>query len=160
MSIRIDSKSPLSYTAILLAAASIGCAGAKPVPMDPSRPIETKDGYKQDGKALDEGNMLDRLSEEPASQGAVTRARVLATTAVILAGVGGALVGWPLGTAAAGEDPMWELAAVGGGVIVVAIPLAIWSSASVSSAVDSHNQRFGNAPQSRNAPPEVAVFRF
>ena len=43
----------------------------------------------------------------------------------IFAGIGGALIGWPLGTALGGGEPMWELAAVGGGCIALAIPLVI-----------------------------------
>lgn len=43
----------------------------------------------------------------------------------ILAVIGGALIGWPLGTAIGGGDPEWVLAAAGAGVLAIAIPLAI-----------------------------------
>lgn len=46
-------------------------------------------------------------------------------TGNILAAAGGALIGWPLGTAVGGGDPEWILAGVGAGVLAVAIPLAI-----------------------------------
>lgn len=49
----------------------------------------------------------------------------LNVTAQVLAGIGGALVGWQLGTYVGGGEPEWTLAAVGGGLIAVAIPLEI-----------------------------------
>ena len=35
---------------------------------------------------------------------------------------GGFLIGWPLGTALAGGDPNWTLAAIGAGCVAIAIP--------------------------------------
>ncbi len=49
----------------------------------------------------------------------------LNVTAQVLGGIGGALVGWQLGTYIGGGEPNWTLAAVGGGLIAVAIPLEI-----------------------------------
>jgi len=39
--------------------------------------------------------------------------------------IGGALVGWPLGTAIGGGDPNWTLAAAGAGLIAISIPFAV-----------------------------------
>ncbi len=36
--------------------------------------------------------------------------------------IGGGLIGWPLGAAAGGGEPAWELAGIGAGLILVAIP--------------------------------------
>lgn len=49
-------------------------------------------------------------------------------TANILGGVGGFLIGWPLGTLIAGGEPEWVLAGMGAGVLAVAIPLSIIGS--------------------------------
>lgn len=62
--------------------------------------------------------------------------------ALILAGAGGALVGWPLGEAAGGNpDPHWVLAGVGGGVAAVGIALGYWADAVFDDAVKAHNER-------------------
>lgn len=109
--------------------------------MDPYRRIETQHGYQQDGKAIDPEDMARKLEREPAAAPAVRRARTLGTIATVLAGVGGALVGWPLGQAAADNPhPTWPLAYVGGGAVVVSIPLAIWGASSMESAVEAHNR--------------------
>lgn len=43
--------------------------------------------------------------------------------AMVLGVIGGALVGWPLGTAIGGGDPNWTLAAIGDACIIGSIPL-------------------------------------
>ncbi len=52
----------------------------------------------------------------------VKPAKSTSTFALILSSVGGFLVGWPIGTAIAGGDPNWTLAAIGAGLIVISIP--------------------------------------
>jgi hypothetical protein len=113
----------------------------------PDRPIEVDSGllsarYKQQGQALDRGDMLQKLEREEDSASDASRARVLRIIATGLAAVGGALIGWPLGQKIAGQDPMWPLAYVGAGVAVVSLPLGIWADASVAGAVEAHNRRF------------------
>jgi hypothetical protein len=132
---------PLLFASLLLAQVACGAA-PKLVKMDPSRPIQRDDGYQQDGQTLDPEDMSEKLSEEPEAAPHVSRAKTLALIATILGAAGGALVGWPLGGAIGGEsDPPWELAYVGGGVILVSIPLALWGASSFDTAVDAHNAR-------------------
>lgn len=129
----------------------VGC-GAAPtlVKMDPSRPIERDDGYQQGGQSLDPDDMSAKLSEEPEAAPHVSRAKTLGVVAVVLATAGGALLGWPAGSAIAGEkDPMWELAYAGGGAVLVSIPFMLWGVSSFNSAVDAHNARIGMPPPPR-----------
>jgi hypothetical protein len=84
--------------------------------------------------------MLEKLEREPRAADELSGYSALATTSILLSGVGGGLIGWPLGQAAAGEDPLWVLAAIGGGLIAVGIPLAIVADNKVESAVDAHNE--------------------
>ncbi len=44
------------------------------------------------------------------------------TLAIIVGGVGGFMVGWPLGTALSGGEPNWIFAGIGAGLIVISIP--------------------------------------
>lgn len=59
--------------------------------------------------------------------------------ASVLSGIGGGLVGWPLGTALAGGDAVWSMAIIGAGLIIVAIPLSSSSVKKYKSAVDIYN---------------------
>ncbi len=42
-----------------------------------------------------------------------------ANGASVVGGIGGILIGWPVGTAIAGGEPAWELAGVGAGISVI-----------------------------------------
>ena len=39
--------------------------------------------------------------------------------------IGGAVIGWPIGTAIGGGNPDWNLALAGGGFILISIPFAV-----------------------------------
>jgi hypothetical protein len=116
--------------------------------MDPTMPIEKRPGswgysYEQRGEVLDGGLMLDALEREPAARSDVQAGRTAFTISRILAGLAGALIGWPVGQAIAGKSADWVLAGAGAGILAVAIPLAIVASADVEDAVDAHNRGAG-----------------
>lgn len=54
--------------------------------------------------------------------------------------IGGALVGWPLGTAIGGGDPNWTLAAAGGALIGISIPFAIGFKKNAIKGAELYNQ--------------------
>lgn len=58
----------------------------------------------------------------------------------IIGGVGGFLIGWPLGAAVAGGDPNWTMAAVGAGLVVVSIPISKSFNKKAKSAIREYNQ--------------------
>jgi len=63
----------------------------------------------------------------------------------VLAGVGGALIGWPVGQSIGGaEDVNWELAYVGGGIAVFGIILSVMAEKSYNKAVNCYNAQFEN----------------
>lgn len=131
-----------------LLSVQVAC-GAAPtlVKMDPSRPIERDDGYQQQGQTLDPEDMTAKLAEEPEAAPHVSRAKTLGVITMILGAAGGALVGWPVGSAIAGDsNPKWGLAVAGGGAILVSIPFVFWGVSSFNSAVDAHNTRVGAPP--------------
>ncbi len=109
--------------------------------------------YTQNGKAIDPGDMADKLEKEPKAAPHVGRARALRVVSTILAAAGGALVGWPLGGYIGGDRrPNWKLAAVGGGAIAIGIPLAIWSDFSMDTGVEVHNKHLETTAWA-SAPP-------
>jgi hypothetical protein len=67
---------------------------------------------------------------------------------------GGFLVGWPLGTAVAGGEPNWTLAALGAGLIVVSIPFSTSYSKHAKKAVALYNN---GLKQSGLKSPEVIL---
>lgn len=119
--------------------------GAAPRKFDATRPITVRSGalsndYEQEGSPLDREDMVSRLGENPNTAADISTARTLMTLTMVGSAVGGALIGWPLGQALVGrEEPMWELAAVGGGVIVVSIPFGLWGESKLGDAVQTHN---------------------
>jgi hypothetical protein len=65
--------------------------------------------------------------------------------AQVLGFAGGALIGWPIGTALGGGDPQWGLAAGGAGLILLAIPLTISYKKHAEKAIDLYNKGEGSA---------------
>lgn len=57
----------------------------------------------------------------------------------VLGAIGGFMVGWPLGTAIAGGNPEWGLAAAGAAVLVVAIPISSSSTKKMKEAAAIYN---------------------
>jgi len=57
----------------------------------------------------------------------------------ILSYSGGFCVGYPIGQAIGGGDPIWEMAAVGAGLIIIAIPIANGLTKKMNKAVDVYN---------------------
>jgi hypothetical protein len=132
---------------IVMGAALGGCAGVRQPPYDPSSPVDL-DGYKQQGRAVDRDSLKEGLLKEDGSKELVEKSRAVAIPAQILAGAGGALVGWPLGEAAGGSrDPHWVLAGVGGGVAAVGIALGFWADAIFEDAVKAHNEQVDGQPR-------------
>lgn len=57
----------------------------------------------------------------------------------IIGGVGGFMVGWPLGTAIGGGKPNWTMAGIGAGLIVVSIPITQSFNKKAKQAVETFN---------------------
>jgi hypothetical protein len=120
-----------------------GCGSSNK--FDVASPITVRSGtladsYEQRGAPLDQSDMVEKLGERPATKADIDAARTYATIGMIFGAVGGALIGWPIGAAAAGErKPPWVLAGVGAGVVAVSIPFSIGASGRVSDAVKAHN---------------------
>jgi hypothetical protein len=119
--------------------------------MDVRAPVEVSGGYlarsfSQHGASIDRGDMVTRLEDNPEAADLVGASQTKQTIAVIIGAIGGGLVGWPIGAALAGnDDPPWVLAAIGGGLIVVSIPIDVWGDADLVEAVEVHNRQVSTA---------------
>ena len=61
------------------------------------------------------------------------------TLATIIGGVGGFMVGWPIGTALGGGEPNWTMAGIGAGLFVVSIPISQSFNKKAKQAVETYN---------------------
>lgn len=80
--------------------------------------------FQQHGKNLTPRMLLDITQSNPEAHNEMKLAKNNFDAGYALGLAGGALVGWPVGTALAGGDPNWTIAAVGAGLIVVSIPFS------------------------------------
>jgi len=69
----------------------------------------------------------------------IRSAQTSQTGGFILSYAGGALIGWPVGTALGGGEPNWLLAGIGAGLVLVAIPIGLHSTRQSRQAVDIFN---------------------
>lgn len=74
-------------------------------------------------------------------------ARSASVIASMLGFAGGFMAGYPLGTALAGGQPNWSLAAVGAGLIGVSLPIQASFTRKARQAVDTYNEGIGGKEQ-------------
>lgn len=98
-------------------------------------------GYRfyQHNQQLSLKQLQNQLQPNDAAYKLVKSARGSNTFATILGAAGGFLVGWPLGTAIGGGDPNWTMAAIGGGLIGVSVPVSIGANKKLKKAVAIYN---------------------
>lgn len=155
--------------ALVVALVVVGSACASGQKMVPNAPIQKRSAglgtnYQQHGKEVDRDSMIAQLEREPEAADELSGYGGFHGAALVTGAVGGALVGWPVGSAVAGNDnPPWVMAGVGAVLIVLAIPAAITADNKLESAVDAHNARLGRAsefaglvPSPRPLPTTIA----
>ncbi len=80
------------------------------------------------------------LNENHEAQQLIRKAKTTNTVASIISGVGGFMVGWQLGAALVGGEPNWNMAAVGGGLTLIAIPIGSKSNKQAIQAIGIYNE--------------------
>jgi hypothetical protein len=93
----------------------------------------------QGGTVLKPKEVLRLMEPNPQAYATFERAKANYTASLILGTAGGALVGWPLGTALGGGDPQWGLAAGGAALILIALPLDAAFKKNARIAIDLYN---------------------
>lgn len=79
------------------------------------------------------------MKQQPDAWKVFKSARANNNVAFALGFAGGATVGWSVGTAIGGGDPVWEVAGAGAGLIVASIPFSVKSGRQMKKAVDAYN---------------------
>jgi len=96
--------------------------------------------FKCKGEKLSRSDLHALLSQEPRAAEELASAKWREATATVFAVAGGALIGWPIGTAIGGnEDPNWTMAYVGGGCVIVGLLFASSSDGHYRNAVNAYN---------------------
>lgn len=104
-------------------------------------------------QALKLGEVQELMKSNEAAYKEIKKARGNFVMSNVLAFAGGALIGWPVGTALGGGDPQWGLAGAGAGLVLIAIPLSIGFKNHATKAVDLYNAGETNARQ-----PSLSIF--
>lgn len=94
--------------------------------------------YYQNGKALSMKSLIATMENTEAFE-VIKEAKSKNTLANILGGVGGFMIGYPLGTSIGGGDANWTLAGVGAGLIVIALPISSKANKKTKEAIDIYN---------------------
>lgn len=95
--------------------------------------------YSQNGARMTMGDMVDAMESNAAALRLIKKARANNATASVIGFVGGGLIGWPIGTALAGGESNWNLAAYGAGLVVVTIAISTRSNRQAKKAVELYN---------------------
>ena len=111
-------------------------------------------GYKfmKDGERLNWKELQEATTAIENANLLIKKARGQHTASIIMAVVGGGLIGWNLGQARNEDDPDYTLAYVGGGVAAVGMGFSISSFNKVNKGVDLYNLAVNKTAQYQFKP--------
>ena len=95
--------------------------------------------FFQKGQKITATNAVEIMKSNPSASELLRKSNKQAGGATVVSAIGGFLIGWPVGTAIAGGEPVWELAAVGAGITVVSALIYSSAQKKAKSAVELYN---------------------
>ena len=95
--------------------------------------------FEQQGKTLLLKDMESIMKENKKAVALIQSAKTNQTWSLVLGTTGGALVGFPIGTAIGGGEPEWAIAGVGAALIIATIPIVKGFNRKTKKAVDLYN---------------------
>jgi len=96
--------------------------------------------FKYKGEELTGLRLEDVIQNNAEAARYFNKAKVSASFGSVLGYAGGFMIGWPIGTALGGGKANWTMAAIGCGLVVIAIPIVSSSNHNVLKAVNAFNQ--------------------
>lgn len=81
-------------------------------------------------------NIMDNNQE---ARQIIKKAKTMNSVASIISGVGGFMIGWQLGASIVGGEPNWSVAALGGGLVLISIPISVKSYKQTLQAIEMYN---------------------
>jgi hypothetical protein len=106
--------------------------------------------FYQDTRLLKPKEVLATMEPNTEAFNAFKKAKSNYDAANVFGFIGGFMIGWPLGTAVAGGDPEWGIAAGGAAFALIAIPLTSSFKKHAKNAVDLYNN--GELPSASLQP--------
>jgi len=110
--------------------------------------------FEMDTVTLSLKQVLEIVKVNPKAYAELKRAKVNYSAAGVLGFAGGVLIAFPLGTALAGGNPEWGLAAGGAGLILASIPFTTAFRGHTMQALDLYN----NKDQTSRIKPEFLFY--
>jgi hypothetical protein len=84
-------------------------------------------------------DLVETTSEVPEAHRYMLKAKADNTLAGLLGAMGGLLIGFPAGTSVAGGDPNWNIAIIGGVLVVASIPFSVSFQKNAIKGADLYN---------------------
>lgn len=104
--------------------------------------------FTQNGEKISTEEVTTQLNTNEESAQLLKKAKNQGILASIIGGAGGALVGYPIGTAIGGGEANWAMAGVGAGIIAIGIPISISANKKTKKAIEIYNA--GVKPKEEN----------
>jgi len=95
--------------------------------------------FQQNGRNLNGRDLVEITKSNPDAYKEMKIAKGNLDAGNVFGFAGGYMVGWPIGTAIAGGEPNWALAAIGAGLIIISIPLSTGYTKHAKNAVSIYN---------------------
>jgi len=110
---------------------------------------------EQNGQTYKVREALDVMKGNQEAYDLMKSAKSSYDMANVFAFAGGALIGWPLGSAIAGGDPNWALAGIGAGLIVISIPIANTFKKKADTALEAYNSSLDKNVSANQYQPKL-----
>ncbi|CAA0234271.1 hypothetical protein [Tenacibaculum maritimum] len=101
--------------------------------------------YTQNGNRMTMGKLVKVMKSNSEALKFMKKAKSNNVLASILGGAGGALIGFPIGTAIGGGDANWTLAGIGAGLVAIGIPISSGANKNAKKAVELYNASLNSA---------------
>ena len=95
--------------------------------------------YTQNGNRMTMGKLVNAMESNSEALKFMKKAKSNNVLASILGGAGGALIGFPIGTAIGGGYANWTLVGIGAGLVAIGIPISSGVNKNGKKAVELYN---------------------
>ncbi len=112
--------------------------------------------YKQNGNRITMNNLVKAMESNTEAFTLMKKAQSNTILATVIGGLGGALIGFPIGTALGGGKANWTLAGIGAGLAAISIPISAKANKNARKAVEIYNASL-NTTSYHQFKPELRI---
>ena len=95
-------------------------------------------------------DIINVMSTNPEAQKLMKSAKSGRSASNVLGFIGGILVGWSIGDAITSDEPSWTPAIIGGGLILITIPISTGATNKMKKSIDIYNQGISTGYNNQN----------